>query len=122
MWQEPHLTMTEQHSLLPSDELDKTAEPLPVGEVEVVVRLYGEEHSFRMRPNEHILYAAVEAGLDAPHSCLSGYCATCRAKLVEGRVRMEINDALTEEEVAQGYILTCQSIPLTARIVVDYDQ
>ncbi|GBD07105.1 1,2-phenylacetyl-CoA epoxidase, subunit E [bacterium HR21] len=114
--------MAEQHSLLPGDELGKTAEPSPVGEVEVVVRLYGEEHSFRMRPNEYILYAAVEAGLDAPHSCLSGYCATCRAKLVEGRVRMEINDALTEEEVAQGYILTCQSLPLTARIVVDYDQ
>ncbi len=90
--------------------------------VHVTVRLYGEEHSFQMRPNEYILYAAVEAGLDAPHSCLSGYCATCRAKLLEGRVRMEINDALTDEEVAQGYILTCQSLPLTSRIVIDYDQ
>ncbi|MCS7176302.1 MAG: 2Fe-2S iron-sulfur cluster-binding protein [Candidatus Kapabacteria bacterium] len=101
-----------------------TAQPTtgPDGTVQVTVRLYGETHTFSMKPTEYVLYAAIEAGLDAPHSCLSGYCATCRAKLVEGQVQMEINDALTEEEVAQGYILTCQSLPLTDRIVVDYDQ
>lgn len=114
--------MTDPQSLPHGDEHEKITDIPSVQEVEVTVRLYGEEHSFRMRPNEYILYAAVEAGLDAPHSCLSGYCATCRAKLLEGQVRMEINDALTDDEVAQGYILTCQSIPLTARIVVDYDQ
>jgi ring-1,2-phenylacetyl-CoA epoxidase subunit PaaE len=109
-------------SPLPIGEPEKTVQPPSLHEVEVTVRLYGEEHHFRMKPNEYVLYAAIEAGVDAPHSCLSGYCATCRAKLLEGRVRMEINDALTDEEVAQGYILTCQSIPLTERIVVDYDQ
>jgi len=93
-----------------------------LGQVMVTVRLYGEEHSFTMSPEQYLLYAAIEAGLDAPHSCLSGYCATCRAKLLQGQVRMELNDALTPEEVEQGYILTCQSVPLSERIVIDYDQ
>lgn len=113
--------MADTQSPPPTEEQQKI-DGLPPSAVQVIARLYGEEHSFTMKPSEHILYAAIEAGLDAPHSCLSGYCATCRAKLMEGRVRMEINDALTEEEVAQGYILTCQAIPLTERIVVDYDQ
>ncbi len=111
--------MSDAHHLVPAEQPQGTS---ALSTVQVSVRLYGEEHSFSMRPDEHILYAAIAAGLDAPHSCLSGYCATCRAKLLEGRVRMEINDALTDEEVAANYILTCQALPLTDRIVVDYDQ
>ncbi|MCS6965712.1 MAG: 2Fe-2S iron-sulfur cluster-binding protein [Candidatus Kapabacteria bacterium] len=114
--------MSDLHSLSPIGKPERTAESPKLQDVQVTVRLYGEQRSFSMQPHERLLYAAIEAGLDAPHSCLSGYCATCRAKLLEGRVHMEINDALTEEEVAQGYILTCQSTPLTERIIVDYDQ
>jgi len=120
MWQ-PETELRMKEAFLPEDPEKTTQEP-PSEQVQVTVRLYGEEHRFVMSPREYLLYAAIEAGLDAPHSCLSGYCATCRAKLLEGRVRMEINDALTPEEVEQGYILTCQSLPLTERIVIDYDQ
>jgi ring-1,2-phenylacetyl-CoA epoxidase subunit PaaE len=57
-----------------------------------------------------------------PYSCTSGVCGTCRAKLVEGKVRMERNFALDKKEVAAGYILTCQAHPLTERVVLSFDE
>ncbi len=74
-----------------------------------------------MPGDESILAAAVRAGLDLPYSCRSGVCATCRARLVEGQVRMARNFALDAAEVAAGYVLTCQAHPLSARVVVDFD-
>lgn len=68
-----------------------------------------------------ILDAAIEAGVDAPFSCKGAVCCTCRAKLLEGKVKMDANFALTEAEVEDGYILTCQSHPLTERVVIDFD-
>ena len=70
----------------------------------------------------NVLAAAARAGLDVPFSCKSGVCATCRAKLVEGQVRMARNFALDKSEVAAGFILTCQSHPLTERVVVSFDE
>ena len=69
-----------------------------------------------------LLDAAAQAGLDVPFSCKSGVCATCRAKLVEGRVRMDRNFALDPADLAAGFILTCQSHPLTERVTVSYDE
>lgn len=68
-----------------------------------------------------ILDAALEQGADLPFACKGGMCCTCKAKLVEGEVSMDIHWGLEEEEVEQGYILTCQSHPRTERIVVDFD-
>lgn len=68
-----------------------------------------------------ILDAALEQGADLPFACKGGMCCTCKAKLVEGEVGMDIHWGLEEEEVEQGYILTCQSHPRTERIVVDFD-
>jgi ring-1,2-phenylacetyl-CoA epoxidase subunit PaaE len=68
-----------------------------------------------------ILDAAIEAGVDAPFSCKGAVCCTCRAKVLEGQVKMDANFALTESEVEEGFILTCQAHPLTERVVVDYD-
>ena len=68
-----------------------------------------------------ILAAASRAGLDVPYSCKSGVCATCRAKLIEGRVRMDRNFALERAEIDAGFVLTCQSHPLTDRVVVSFD-
>ena len=65
---------------------------------------------------------AAAAGLEVPFSCKSGVCCTCRAKLVEGEVRMERNFALEKHEVAAGYVLTCQSHPLTERVVLSFDE
>jgi len=69
-----------------------------------------------------ILDAASAAGLEVPFSCTSGVCGTCRAKLVEGEVRMERNFALDKNEVAAGFVLTCQAHPLTERVILSFDE
>ena len=69
----------------------------------------------------NILDSARAAGLPAPFACKAGVCATCRAKLVAGEVHMLANYGLSKEEVASGYILTCQAVPLGAGVAVDYD-
>jgi len=68
-----------------------------------------------------ILENARAVGLPAPFACKAGVCATCRAKLVQGEVTMKANYGLSAEEVAQGYVLTCQAVPLTDDVVLDYD-
>ncbi len=72
--------------------------------------------------DESILAAASRAGLDVPYSCRSGVCATCRAKLIEGRVRMDRNFALEKADLDAGFVLTCQAHPLTERVVVSFDE
>jgi ring-1,2-phenylacetyl-CoA epoxidase subunit PaaE len=74
------------------------------------------------RGDESILAAASRAGIDVPYSCRSGVCATCRAKLLEGRVRMDRNFALEPADLQAGFVLTCQSHPLTERVVVSFDE
>ncbi|MDE2298584.1 MAG: 2Fe-2S iron-sulfur cluster binding domain-containing protein, partial [Burkholderiales bacterium] len=69
-----------------------------------------------------ILDAACAAGLEVPFSCTSGVCGTCRARLIEGRVRMERNFALDPAEVAGGFVLTCQAHPLTPHVVLSFDE
>ena len=69
----------------------------------------------------NILEAAAAAGLEVPFSCKSGVCCTCRAKLLEGEVRMDRNFALEKHEVAAGFVLTCQSHPLSDRVVLSFD-
>lgn len=68
-----------------------------------------------------ILENARAAGLPAPFACKAGVCATCRAKLISGEVHMGANYGLSADEVAQGYVLTCQAVPLTDDVVLDYD-
>jgi ring-1,2-phenylacetyl-CoA epoxidase subunit PaaE len=69
-----------------------------------------------------ILDAASAAGLEVPFSCTSGVCGTCRAKCVDGEVRMERNFALDKNEVAAGFVLTCQAHPLTERVTLSFDE
>jgi ring-1,2-phenylacetyl-CoA epoxidase subunit PaaE len=71
--------------------------------------------------DESILAAAGRAGLDVPYSCRSGVCATCRAKVLEGQVSMTRNFALEADDIAAGFVLTCQAHPLSERVVVSYD-
>ncbi|HXB42318.1 MAG TPA: 2Fe-2S iron-sulfur cluster-binding protein [Bacteroidia bacterium] len=88
----------------------------------VTVLQYGVETNFDLETEgSTILEAAIEAGVDAPFSCKGAVCCTCRAKVLEGEVRMDANFALTDAEVEQGFVLTCQSHPLTEKVVVDYD-
>lgn len=90
---------------------------------ETTVIVDGRQQTFDMpRSGETVLDAGRRAGADLPYSCKAGVCSTCRAKVVEGEVEMDRCYGLEDYEVARGYILTCQSYPLTDRLVVDYDQ
>ena len=71
--------------------------------------------------NEALLDAALRVRGDVPFACAGGVCGTCRARVIEGEVRMTQNFALEPDEIERGYVLTCQSHPQTPRVVVDYD-
>lgn len=93
------------------------------GTADVKVVLDGREHEMKIpAKGDGILDAALDFGLDVPYACKGAVCCTCKARVLEGKVEMDMNYALTDEEVAQGYVLTCQSHPRSPRVVVDYDQ
>jgi ferredoxin-NADP reductase len=87
----------------------------------LVVRIDRRRHELAYQSGDTVLEAARRGGLQPPYQCESGSCATCMAHLDEGTVRMRVNNALTAEEVEEGWILTCQSLPTSASVVVDYD-
>lgn len=90
-------------------------------EVEVV--LDGTRRTFTMQKNRHNLVdAGLLAGLEMPYSCKGGVCSTCRANVVQGEVDMDINFALEDYEVARGFVLCCQSYPVSDRLVIDFDR
>jgi len=70
---------------------------------------------------ESILDAALKNGADLPYACKGGVCCTCRAKVTEGEVEMEVNYALEHDEIEKGFVLTCQSHPRTERVIIDFD-
>ena len=82
----------------------------------------GARFDIPVAEGEAIIDAAIRAGRSLPYSCRGGMCCTCRAKLVEGKVKMAVNYSLEPWETEAGYVLTCQSHPLTDRVVIDYDQ
>jgi ring-1,2-phenylacetyl-CoA epoxidase subunit PaaE len=82
----------------------------------------GARFDIPVAEGEAIIDAAIRAGRSLPYSCKGGMCCTCRAKLVEGRVEMTVNYSLEPWETDAGYVLTCQSHPVTERVVIDYDQ
>ncbi|TCL10130.1 ring-1,2-phenylacetyl-CoA epoxidase subunit PaaE [Shimia isoporae] len=86
------------------------------------ITLDGATQSVELDRNTTILDAAIGQNLDAPFACKAGVCSTCRCRVIEGEVEMETNHALEDYEVEKGYILSCQSYPVTDRVVVDYDQ
>jgi ring-1,2-phenylacetyl-CoA epoxidase subunit PaaE len=88
---------------------------------EVKIILDGKEHIIQVASNEKILERALKAGLDAPYSCRSAICSTCMAKLVDGKVEMEMNHVLTDSELEEGFIVTCQSKPVTESVTISYD-
>lgn len=98
-------------------ELERQAAGKPVW-----VRLEGRRRKITFDPDkESVLENARASGLPAPFACKAGVCATCRAKVVKGEVRMIQNYGLTEEEVAQGYVLTCQAVPVSDEVELDFD-
>ncbi len=91
------------------------------GEAEVTVLLDGRASTFTMPRDGRVLDAALKVRSELPFACKGGVCSTCRAKITSGHVEMARNYALEPDEVAAGYVLTCQSSPTTDAITVDYD-
>ncbi len=90
--------------------------------IALTVLVDGKEHSLQIGADEHILDAALEAGLDLPFSCKAGVCCTCRAKVLAGAVVMDRNFTLETAEMDQGFVLTCQARATTSRITVSFDE
>ena len=91
------------------------------GQTEVTVLLDDEEFTFTMKQTDDILAAALRNDVDAPYSCQGGVCSSCLAKVTEGKALMAKNNILTDDEVDDGFILTCQAHPITSKISIDYD-
>jgi ring-1,2-phenylacetyl-CoA epoxidase subunit PaaE len=98
-----------------------SSRPAPTGGTACTIILDGRESTVSVQPGQRVLDAALAVRSELPYACRGGVCSTCRARLVEGEVAMVQNYALEPDEVAAGYVLTCQSVPLTERLVVDYD-
>lgn len=88
----------------------------------VKIILDGDEETVQLKTPQTILDAGIKARLGVPYSCQSGICTACRGKLLKGQVVMDSNDALSQEEIEEGYILTCQSHPTTPEVEVSYDE
>jgi ferredoxin-NADP reductase len=88
----------------------------------IVIRLGRRKHTIAYEPGDTILGAARRAGLKPPFSCAQGNCATCMAHLDQGSATMRVNNALSADEVEAGWVLTCQAIPISHEVVVDYDR
>jgi ferredoxin-NADP reductase len=88
----------------------------------IVIRLEGRKHRLGYEPGDTILDAARRAGLKPPFACQAGSCATCMAYLDEGKATMRVNNALSADEVEHGWVLTCQAVPTSREVVVDYDR
>ncbi len=96
---------------------------LPVGgKVALTVVLDGKSHALHMNPDEHVLDAAMAAGLDLPFSCKGGVCATCRCKVMTGSVVMDKNFGLESWETDKGFVLSCQSRPTSEAVTISFDE
>ncbi|MQY12732.1 1,2-phenylacetyl-CoA epoxidase, subunit E [Streptomyces sp. RB5] len=105
---------------------DGTAPPVPAAtapdRAAVTARLGGRSGSWAVRQGETLLETVLRNRADAPYACKGGVCGTCRAFLVEGEVRMDRNFALEPDELEAGYVLACQSHPVTERVELDFDR
>jgi ferredoxin len=87
----------------------------------VTVKRNGRVATGEHRPGTTLLQMARELGMSPPYSCEAGNCATCMAMLVEGEATMRANNALTPEEVTEGWVLTCQAVPISPEVSVVYE-
>lgn len=104
----------------PAELLDPAGEDSALDGIRVTIELDGRTETTAHHPGTTLLQTARQVGLSAPSSCEAGSCATCMGRLVEGQVEMFVNNALTDDEVADGWVLTCQSVPTTPTVHVVY--
>lgn len=91
------------------------------GTSKVIIKYDGRVCEFEMNVKNTVLEAALDAGYDPPYSCMVAACCTCRAKIIKGKVHMDDRESLTDGEIKDGYVLTCQSHPRTAIVELDFD-
>jgi len=91
------------------------------GHTKITVMVDDEETTFEMSQKQTVLEAALKQGIDAPYSCQGGICSSCLARITNGTAEMKKNSILTDEEIAEGLILTCQAHPTSAALYIDYD-
>ncbi|MGR3627750.1 MAG: 2Fe-2S iron-sulfur cluster-binding protein [Sulfitobacter sp.] len=108
-----------QQGRLAKQEMAKRSEGQKGTEITVIID--GARRSFTMQKGQSVLEAALENGQEAPFSCKAGVCSTCMGKVLDGEVEMISNHALEDYEVERGYVLTCQSYPLSDTLTIDYD-
>jgi ring-1,2-phenylacetyl-CoA epoxidase subunit PaaE len=94
---------------------------VPSGHTKIKVLVDDEDFEFEMSKEQSILEATLKQDIDAPYSCQGGICSSCIARITEGEASMRQNNILTDNEVAEGLVLTCQAHPTSSTIVVDYD-
>ena len=104
-----------------TEDVQAITDEVKTDKVSATVLLDGKKKTFDLRPGLDILTAAMEAGMDPPFACQIGACSTCKAKVVKGSAKMLEREALTDEEIEEGYILTCQAHPTTSEIEIDFN-
>ena len=91
------------------------------GHTKITILVDSDEITFEMSQKQTILEAALKQGVDAPYSCQGGICSSCLARITKGTAEMRKNSILTDSEIASGLILTCQAVPTSSEIFIDYD-
>lgn len=104
-----------------TNDTNVTVEKSHEGHTKITVLVDDEETTFEMSQKQTLLEAALKQGIDAPYSCQGGICSSCLARITSGTAVMKKNSILTDNEIAEGLILTCQAHPTSAEIFVDYD-
>jgi ferredoxin len=105
---------------MPAESPDAAAEAAPSAPASLVVRLGGREHTIGYERGDTVLEAVRRAGLKGPFNCQQGNCGTCIARLEAGTATMRANNVLEEDEVEEGWVLTCQAVPNDGELVVVY--
>ena len=111
------------HEVSEEEIAEAASDTAPAGDVPEVLTIVldGARHEVAYTRNETVLQAARVAGLQPPFSCEDGYCGCCMAKLKDGEVQMRRNDCLSKKDLKEGWVLTCQSVPVSRTLAIDYD-
>jgi ferredoxin len=117
----PGRVFVENFDAVPQAPAPAPTPPAPASGGTVTIRLDRKKVSVPRVPNETLLESARRGGLTPPFSCEAGNCGTCLARLIDGHVTMRANEVLTDDEVADGYVLTCQAIPDSESVTVHYE-
>jgi ring-1,2-phenylacetyl-CoA epoxidase subunit PaaE len=100
---------------------ESAADTAFTGTASITMKVYGKTHTITCDSNTTILNAAIKNGIDPPYSCTVGVCTTCRAKVSKGHLHMLEREGLSDKEIEQGYVLTCQSVPRSNEIELSYE-